>query len=57
MLEDNEKERFCGLFNGTRAGLCCGVYIDNFAVNKPVGIFNSGYVCRLAKQLASLNIT
>jgi len=57
MLEDNEKERFCGLFDGTRAGLCCGVYIDNFAVNKPVGVFNSGHVCRLAKQLASLNIT
>ena len=55
MLEDNEKERFCGLFNGTRPGLCSGFYIDTVAVNKSSGVFGSGPGSGLAKQPASLN--
>ena len=55
MLEDNEKERFCELFDGSRAGLCCGVYIDTVPVNKPSGVFDSGHGSSLAKQPASLN--
>ena len=55
MLEDNEKERFCGLFDGPRTGLCSGLYIDTFAVNISGGVFDSGLGWGLAKQPASLN--